>query len=139
MERRMVAMEEFIKTMLVTYQINNVYGTMYDYTANIQNYIDIFSIKFLSKNSTGIYIELDKYTYNTLYGSISIINKQGQILYNLKRNDFDTLTYTAHILTADISENNFDIIASLNDTKGVGLKTIRLSYVNFLTQLPIAN
>lgn len=131
MERRMLAMEEFINTMLYTYDINNPMGTRYNYTANLQNYVNNYSVSFYSKNNNSVTIELNEYTYNIFYGTIDIVSVQGMIKQTLTRLNFGNVLRRGLFLTSNITESDFPLTAVLKDTQGGGLISVYLSYIAY--------
>ena len=131
MERRMLAMEEFVNTMLYTYEINNPLGTRYSYTAALQNYVNNYSVEFYSKNSSSINIKLNEYTYNIFTGAIDIVSVTGMIKYTLKQGNFGNVLRIGSFPISNISESDYPITAVLKDSYGAGLMTVYLSYVGY--------
>ncbi len=132
MERRMLAMEEFINTMLTSYKLYNPIGTEYKYTAKLQYYVNNYSIEFYNRTDKAIRLIIDEYTYNIFEGTIDVVTVQRMIKKTLTRNDFGALSKTASMSTEDINENNFPLMLVLKDTQGGELLTKYLSYPMYL-------
>jgi hypothetical protein len=138
MERRILAMEEFINTMLVTYKICNPIGTEYKYTAKLQYYVNNYSIEFYNRTETAIRLVIDDYTYNIFEGTIDVVTVQRMIKRTLTRNDFGSLSKTTSLSTEDITQNNYPLTIVLKDRQGGELLTKYLSYPMYL-EIPLTN
>lgn len=138
MERRMLAMEEFVNTMLTTYKMYNPIGSEYKYTGKLQYYVNNYNIIFHNRSENAIRLMLDEYTYNIFEGTIDIITTQGTFKVTLTRQDFGVFSRIASISTQDIPQNNYPLRVVLKDSGGGELLTRFLSYPMYL-EIPLVN
>lgn len=112
-EQRVLAMEEFINTMMSTYSIVKPDNGFYSYNGKNQNLnINSFDMT-LTRNENVITIILNDYTYNVFTGEMYIADKNNNFIAKLSRNSF--VNKKAIVSIALLSESMFPLEFSIQD------------------------
>jgi hypothetical protein len=139
-ERRFLALDEFVRTMLATYTITKPDGTPFVYTATVQNLnVTPSQFTFMNRRANGaVVVKLADYMFHTFLGDMRAITAQGTVVATLNRNSFNSSTLQADITpSVALSDANFPLAVEIRDTRQAIIRGVFLSLAQY-QGLPVA-
>lgn len=138
-EKRLLAVDQWIRAMLATYTIKKADDTNFVYTAAYQNGVTITPAHFrvAGKNGNKLVIALQAFAYNTFYGTIKATALGGTTIGTLVKSNFNSSTYEAELTpSVTLIDAHFPLTVTLSSSDDVDIQSIQLDLDQYQALLP---
>lgn len=134
-EKRLLAVDQWIRAMLATYTIKKADNSDFVYTAAYQNDVTITPAPFAvtgKKSGNKLVIGLQPFAYNTFYGSIKATTIGGVTIGTLVKADFNSTTLVADLASSvALDSANFPLTVTLYNSSNEGIQSTQLSLAQY--------
>jgi hypothetical protein len=134
-EKRLLAVDQWIRAMLATYTIKKGDNTDFVYTAAYQNDVTITPAPFAvtgKKPGNKLVITLQPFAYNTFYGSIKATTIGGVTIGTLVKAGFNSTTRVAELASSvALDSANFPLTVTLYNSVNEGIQSTQLSLAQY--------
>jgi hypothetical protein len=140
-ERRLMAVDQYIKAMIETYEIKKPGGEVYDYTAALKNWeMKDEHFNIVGRNPGGdVVLELPEFSYNSFYGSIKMFFNNSSTVAASTKSKMNVSVSAPRRLTMDpgftnsvqLSSAHFPITITMYDSGNGVIKTKTITQADY--------
>jgi hypothetical protein len=134
-EKRLLAIDQWIRAMLATYTIKKADNNDFVYSAAYQNDVTINPAPFaITGKTTGnkLYITMQPFAYNTFYGNIKATTVAGVTIGTLTKAAFNSTTFVGQLASSvTLDSSAFPLTVTLSSSDNVGIQSTQLSLAQY--------